>query len=96
VGVAEALPADPGAWPWATLLVNVAGAFVLGATVPRARWRPLVGTGFCGALTTFSTLQVEVLGLLDAGRVALAALYVGISGAAGLAAVALGERTART
>ena len=29
-GVAEALPHDPGHWPWATLLVNVAGAFVLG------------------------------------------------------------------
>src|SRR4051812_20344606 len=75
-GVVEALPPEPGRWPWATFAVNVAGAFVLGFVVtrlqerlpPSAYRRPLLGTGFCGALTTFSTLQVELVDMLDAGR----------------------------
>jgi CrcB protein len=60
----EALPHDPGEWPWATFLVNVAGAFMLGYFVTRlqerlplsAYRRPFLGTGLCGALTTFSTM----------------------------------------
>ena len=47
--------------PRATLLVNVAGSAVLGALVhPSPGVAALVGTGFCGALTTFSTFAVEV------------------------------------
>ena len=67
-GVAEALPPAPGHWPWATLLVNVAGAFVLGAVAARGYRRALLGQGFCGALTTFSAFQLELLHMLDAGR----------------------------
>ena len=61
--------------------MNVAGAALLGALITWAHERapavpehlpPLLGTGFCGALTTFSALQLEVLQLLDAGDVALA------------------------
>ena len=92
LGVVEALPPTAGRWPWATFLVNVAGAFLLGLVA--ARWpsssdrrRLLLGTGFCGALTTFSTMQLELLQMLDAGRVALALLYAGGSVLAGLAAV---------
>ena len=97
-GVLEALPVHPGAWPWATFLVNVAGAALLAALMTWAHERastvpehlpPLVGTGFCGALTTFSAMQLEVLRLLDGGDVALAALYALGSVAAGLAAVTL-------
>ncbi len=95
-GVVEALPLTPGTWPWATFLVNVTGAFLLGAIItwvherraaPPAYLPPLLGTGFCGALTTFSALQLDVLWLLDAGRGGVAALYALGSIAAGLAGV---------
>lgn len=98
-GLGEALP-DPGVgWPWATFLVNVAGAALLGywfTTLPHTRYRrPLLTTGFCGALTTFSTVQVELLEMLDAGRVGLAFLYVAVSVAAGLLAAQFATNTAR-
>jgi CrcB protein len=99
-GLTEALP-DPGVgWPWATFVVNVVGAALLGywfTTLPHTQYRrPLLTTGFCGALTTFSTVQVELLGMLEAGRLALAGLYLLVSVAAGLvgaqAATALARR----
>jgi fluoride exporter len=99
-GFAEALP-DPGVgWPWATFVVNVVGAALLGywfTTLPHTQYRrPLLTTGFCGALTTFSTVQVELVEMMDAGRLGLACLYLGVSVAAGLAgaqvATALGRR----
>ena len=96
-GLARGFPVDAGAWPWPTLAVNLLGAFALGVFVtrlqerlpPSAYRRPLLGTGFCGALTTFSTLQLELLELLDAGRYGEAAAYLGVSLAAGYAAVQL-------
>ena len=92
----EALPVDPGAFPWATFLANVAGAFLLGVVAREGGPRgALLGPGLCGALTTFSTLQVELLLLLDGGQVALAAGYGAASLAAGLAAVTAGARAAR-
>jgi CrcB protein len=101
--VAEGLAHDARGWPWATFLVNVAGAFVLGWATTRLQERrpastyrqPLIGTGFCGALTTFSTLQLEVLDLLDAHRYGVAAGYVAASAAAGYAAVHLATGLAR-
>ena len=94
--IVEALPHAPGEWPWATFIVNVAGAFALGFLVTylqerrplSAYARPLLGTGFCGALTTFSTLQLELLRMLDGGHAALALAYAAISLAVGLLAVA--------
>ena len=85
--LADVLPASGTQWPWATVIVNVIGAFLLGYFTTRlqerlplsAYRRPLLGTGFCGALTTFSTVQVELLWMLDAGRVGIAALSLGIA-----------------
>ena len=93
-GVADALAHDPGQWPWATLLVNVAGAFVLGWVAARGFRRELIGQGFCGALTTFSAFQLELLEMLDHGSVPLAAAYAAVSLALGLAAAELGRRAA--
>jgi CrcB protein len=95
--VAEALPVRPGTFPWATFIVNIAGAALLGwfATWLQARrpptrhLRPFLTTGLCGGLTTFSTMQVELLRLLDRGDVGLALGYAVASVTAGLAAVQL-------
>lgn len=98
--VVEAIPVHPGAWPWATFAVNIAGCFLLGVVVTshdhygaRPHWRPLLGTGVAGALTTFSTLQVELLNLLERDDVSLAAGYAVASIALGLGAVALATWT---
>lgn len=101
--VAEALPYEGGDWPWATLLVNVAGALVLGYVVTRSEARreplrhagPLLGNGFCAALTTFSALQLELPEMLDDDRCPLAAAYAGVSIAAGLLAVVVTARLAQ-
>jgi fluoride exporter len=102
-GMVEAMPHRPGQWPWATFIVNLAGAFILGwvltrlaeRTAPTRHWRFFAGTGFCGALTTFSTMQLELLNMLDADRYALAALYVLASLAAGFAAITLATNLVR-
>src|SRR3954449_9059140 len=101
--ISEVLPLDAGAWPWATLLVNVAGAFLLGYCVTRlqerlplsAYRRPFLGTGFCGGLTTFSTMQVELLQMLDADRIGLAVAYAAGTVAIGFAGVAVASNLVR-
>lgn len=92
-GLGEAVPFDGTGWPWATFAANVAGTFLLAFFVTRLQERlppstyrrPLLGTGFCGALTTFSTFQVELIELADHGRAGLAVAYATASLAAGLA-----------
>jgi CrcB protein len=99
----QAWPADPGAWPWATFSVNVAGAFLLGLFVTRlqerlplsAYRRPFLGTGVCGGLTTFSAMQLELLRMLDHGRLGLALAYAAGSVAAGFAGVLLATNLVR-
>lgn len=90
-------------WPWATFGVNIAGAFLLGYFVTRlqerlplsAYRRPFLGTGICGALTTFSTMQVELLHMLDADRFQLALAYAVASVACGFAAVLVATNVVR-
>ena len=101
--VVVAFPTHAGDWPWPTFVINVAGAFALGYLVTRLQERlplssyrrPFVGTGICGALTTFSTMQVELLQLLDRGRIALALLYALGSVALGFVAVLLATNLVR-
>jgi CrcB protein len=94
-GLVEALPASGSRWPWATFAANIAGALLLGWFVTHAQGRspryayrlPFLGSGVCGALTTFSTMQIELLRMLDHGDYGLAAGYAVASVAAGLVAV---------
>ena len=86
---------DPGRWPWPTFIVNIVGAFLLGYFVTRllerlptsSYRRPLLGTGLCGGLTTFSTMQVETIKMLEHHHYGLAVGYTLASIAAGLLAV---------
>jgi CrcB protein len=102
-GLVEAWPPQPASWPWPTFVVNIAGAFALGYLTTRmqerlplsAYRRPFLGTGVCGALTTFSTVQVELLDMLDHGSVALAFAYAGTSFAAGALAIAVATNLVR-
>jgi fluoride exporter len=96
-GLVEAFPIQPGHWPWVTLFVNLAGTLALGFFITRLQERlppskyrrPLLGTGFCGALTTFSTMQVELVRMLEADRYGLAIAYAAISLAFGYFAMTL-------
>jgi CrcB protein len=102
-GLGEWLPHAPGAWSWPTFAANVAGAALLGwaitrlqeRTPPTSYRRPLIGTGVCGALTSVSTLQLELLDLADAGRAGLALGYAAASLAAGFGVVWLATGVAR-
>ena len=101
--LADAVPFHAGRWPWATFVANILGAFLLGYFTTRlqerlplsAYRRPLLGTGFCGALTTFSTVQIEVLAMLDGDHVALAVAYVATSVVLGFLAVAAATNLVR-
>ena len=96
-------PAPAGHWPWPTFAVNIVGAFLLGYFTTRLQERlplssyrrPALGTGLCGGLTTFSTMQVEIVKMLDAHHFALALGYAAASLAAGYAAVQLATALVR-
>ena len=86
-----------GDFPWGTMAVNAAGSLVLGLLAGAAAsgvlpgWvLTLAGTGFCGALTTFSTFSYETVRLAENGRWRSAALNVLGSLAVGTGAVTLG------
>jgi fluoride exporter len=97
VALSQWFPTSGADWPWATFIVNVAGTFLLGYFATRLQERlpvspyprPLLATGFCGAFTTFSAVQIELLRMLDAGRPGLAAAYAATSVVAGLGAIRL-------
>ncbi len=107
-GTGEAVIATAGKAfvPWATLLVNVVGCALIGWIAARSGrddagavgWlvanRPLLVTGLCGALTTFSTFGLEVTRLFEARRPAWALGLIALHLVLGLAAVAVGARLA--
>jgi CrcB protein len=88
-------------FPHGVLAVNVAGSFLIGLlaalTVSGGRWplgpavRAGAMAGFCGGFTTFSFFSLQTLELLQAGRIAAAALYAGLTLAGALGGVWLGH-----
>jgi CrcB protein len=87
--------------PWATMAINVAGSFLLGALVVLpADWisdqtRTALGVGLLGGFTTFSTFSVQAFLDLEAGEPARAALYVTASVVLGIGAAAAGYLATR-
>ncbi len=72
-----------GQFPLSTLLINVIGSFALAVLVTlvlhnvvRAEWRLILGTGFLGAFTTFSTFELESENLLSQGQWSAASIYI--------------------
>ncbi len=102
-GVEKAIPWDGRSFPWGTFAVNLAGTAALGYFATRLQERlppstfrrPLLGTGFCGALTTFSTFQVELVELVHHGRPWTAVAYGCASVPLGLVTVYLATALTR-
>ena len=101
--LAQAFPHSVTSWPWPTFAVNIVAAFLLGYFVTRLQERlplssyrrPLLGTGICGGLSTFSTMQVEILKMISAGAWGLAVAYAAASIVVGYAAVHLATALVR-
>jgi CrcB protein len=101
--LAQAFPHAATAWPWPTFGVNIGAAFLLGYFVTRLQERlplssyrrPLLGTGVCGGLSTFSTMQVEIIKMISAHDWGLAGGYAVASIAAGYAAIHLATALVR-
>lgn len=101
--LAQSLVTAPDQWPWATFIVNMLGAALLGYFVtrlqerlpPSAYRRAFLATGVCGALTTFSTVMVELAQMLEVGHPGLAIAYAAASLAGGFAAVFLATKLVR-
>src|SRR6478735_1038782 len=99
----QVVPQRPDGVPWGTVIINVLGSFVLGVLLGATAgahlavdpWVALVGTGFCGAFTTFSTFGFETVRLVEEGAHRQAALNVATSLAVGLGAAALGWELGR-
>ena len=101
--LAEALPTEPGHFPWATFWTNLSGSFVLGFGLvlllerfaPTRYVRPFFATGIVGAYTTMSTFLVETAVLVKDGHVATGLVYAAGSVAAGIASAYAGIATGR-
>jgi len=97
------IPASPGAFPVATLIINLVGSAVLGAiSMLSVRYdliskdmALLLGTGLCGGFTTFSTFSVELMMLVDVERYVAATIYLATSTVGGIAAAFAGAAVAR-
>ena len=85
-------------FPWGTLLINFLGSLILGFVATLAlehqvseTVRLAIAVGFCGAFTTFSTFELEVMNAVLEGRFLMAAAYIASSLGLGLIAVFLGR-----
>lgn len=86
------------AFPWGTLIVNIAGSFLIGALVeafalrwsPPQAWQVFLTVGLCGGFTTFSTFSLDVYALVQRGEVPLAAAYAASSVALSVGALLAG------
>ena len=86
-----------GDLPWGTCVVNLSGSFVLGLITGLALYhgmhedaRLVLGTGFCGAFTTFSTFGFETVRLAEGGSSRLAVRNVLVNTGGGLVFAAVG------
>lgn len=85
-------------FPLATLLVNIAGSFIIGLVIAlgikdesfQNNWKLFLATGICGGFTTFSAFSAENMALLQSGKHLLTLLYIAASIIAGIAAAWLG------
>jgi fluoride exporter len=101
--LAQSLAEPPDRWPWATFIVNIVGAFLLGFFVTRLQERlppsmyrrAFLGAGICGALTTFSTMMVELLKMIEGAHWALMGGYAAASILTGLVAVFVSTKLVR-
>jgi fluoride exporter len=97
-GIGLAWTAPSGTFPWATFAINTSGAFVLALLLvlvlevlpPTTYLRPALGTGFCGAYTTFSSVATASDQLIAHGHANVAAGYMAASLFTGLAAASFG------
>jgi CrcB protein len=102
-GLSQALPRTATTWPWATFIANVVACVLLGYLATRLQERlplssyrrPFLGTGLCGGLSTFSTMQVELVRMIDAHAYGMAAAYTAGSVAAGYLGIYLATAAAR-
>ncbi|MFG2876339.1 CrcB family protein [Streptomyces sp. NPDC048337] len=95
-GISLLWPAGPGAFPWATFWINVAGCALIGVLMvligeggrsAHPLVRPFAGTGVLGGFTTFSAYAVDFSRLLDEGEAPVALAYAGLTVVAALGAV---------
>ena len=79
-------------FPYGILLANVVGSFILGVLLGSVTgaWLVLLGVGYCGALTTYSTFAHDTMRLASGGRTPVAVTNVAVSVVAGLLAVSAG------
>lgn len=85
-------------FPYSTLIVNIAGSFIIGAVLALSlkndmfsnNWKIFLATGICGGFTTFSAFAAENMALLQSGKYGIALMYILASLLLGIAAVVLG------